>query len=275
MLKLPVHSLVSEMFVLGQTHFHAKEAKNIPMTTKNLGAVAKKVAQIESRCIILDLAMTSVSAARLLALATSLSTKYAIQGRGIISETHRTKLAAAVHDMEARLHDELKSRLFLSVLPSVASRYEQAEPLFGVDVHIKFPNAQFEIDEAGKCFALDRATASVFHLMRVMEIGLRATAACLGSNLMASTNPNWSQILRSMANEMASKKSARSWGGQDEEFFQEVYVTLDAVRNVWRNATMHVDQKYTLEEAQHIFGAVRGFMTKLASRLDEQGLPLA
>jgi hypothetical protein len=38
---------------------------------------------------------------------------------------------------------------------------------------------------------------------------------------------------------------------------------------------MHVENKYTTDEAEHIFGAVRGFMTKLASRCDENGDPKA
>jgi hypothetical protein len=41
------------------------------------------------------------------------------------------------------------------------------------------------------------------------------------------------------------------------------------------NPTMHVESKYTDEEAEHIFIAVRGFMKKLASRMDESGQPLA
>lgn len=38
---------------------------------------------------------------------------------------------------------------------------------------------------------------------------------------------------------------------------------------------MHVENKYTADEAEHILMAVHGFMKKLASRMDEQGLPLA
>ena len=51
--------------------------------------------------------------------------------------------------------------------------------------------------------------------------------------------------------------------------------TISRFHNPWRNAIMHLDQKYTLEEARHIFEIVGGFMRKLASRMDENGLPLA
>jgi hypothetical protein len=57
--------------------------------------------------------------------------------------------------------------------------------------------------------------------------------------------------------------------------FSEVYASLDAVRVAWRNTTMHVENKYTDDEAEHIFIAVRGFLKKLSSRMDETGQPLA
>jgi hypothetical protein len=57
--------------------------------------------------------------------------------------------------------------------------------------------------------------------------------------------------------------------------FQSLFASLDAVKNPWRNATMHVENKYVPEEAEHIFAAVKGFMKELASRMDESGQPLA
>jgi len=39
----------------------------------------------------------------------------------------------------------------------------------------------------------------------------------------------------------------------DGEFFDNAYAALAAMQNPWRNATMHLDQKYTTEEATHIF----------------------
>lgn len=38
---------------------------------------------------------------------------------------------------------------------------------------------------------------------------------------------------------------------------------------------MHLDQIYTAKDAAHVLEIVGGFMRKLASRMDEDGLPLA
>jgi hypothetical protein len=61
----------------------------------------------------------------------------------------------------------------------------------------------------------------------------------------------------------------------DKDVFEEIYASLDAIRNPWRNATMHVKNTYTEEEAEHIAVVVRGFMVKLASRMDQEGNPKA
>jgi hypothetical protein len=69
----------------------------------------------------------------------------------------------------------------------------------------------------------------------------------------------------------------RRWPGArmsgDGRVFEEAYAALAGMQNPWRNATMHLDQKYTPEEARHIFDVVGGFMRKLASRMDEDGEP--
>lgn len=60
-----------------------------------------------------------------------------------------------------------------------------------------------------------------------------------------------------------------------ERYLSAIYASLDAVKNPWRNDTMHPAAKYTDDEAEHIFVAVKGFMMKLASRCDESGDPKA
>jgi hypothetical protein len=157
--------------------------------------------------------------------------------------------------------------------------YEPLDPPFGQTVANKFPSmAVFEIDEAAKCMALDRTTACVFHLMRALEIAIGATRRCLGiSDPIKPADRNWAKILKLIKDAIDSRNVAPSaWTvAHDAEFFAEIHVSLDAVKNVWRNATMHVENKYTEEEAQRIWDATRGLMMKLASRLDENGQPFA
>jgi hypothetical protein len=153
------------------------------------------------------------------------------------------------------------------------------DPLFGAEVEHKYPSAAFEVDEAGKCFGLSRPTAAVFHLMRTMEVAINAVGSCLAiPPPVKDADRNWGRILEKIKAELDRRNAAnpKLWGNAtDRGFFADAYVSLDAVRVAWRNTTMHVENKYNAEEAEHIIVAVRGFMRKLASRCDENGDPKA
>ena len=178
-------------------------------------------------------------------------------------------------ELADRLADEMEGRFFLSLDAREADSY--TAPLQGWErVTAAFPGATSDMEEAVRCFALGRYTASVFHLMRVMEIGVQATRRCLSiAEPSKSGERNWGAILKNIKSEMDRRRGGGWANTDDSTFFDQVYVSLDAVKNAWRNATMHVESKYTEEEAEHVLGAARIFMKKLADRMDEQGLPCA
>ena len=60
---------------------------------------------------------------------------------------------------------------------------------------------------------------------------------------------------------------------KDKTFFADAYASLDAVKTAWRNPTMHVEKKYTAEESENIYAAVKGFLQNVSARMDEDGLP--
>ena len=187
-----------------------------------------------------------------------------------------------LEDVRNTLRRELSLRTVLVLEPKEQALYAPSEPHFGPDVTAKFPTeGVFEIDEAGKCLALGRSTAAVFHLMRVMEIGLSAVSECLQIENPVKQDRSWGAILRLIKDDMAArsrpKTPARPWSSKsaDQALFESLYGSLDAVKVAWRNPTMHVEKKYLPDEAEHIFVSVRGFMKTLASRCDESGLPHA
>jgi hypothetical protein len=176
-----------------------------------------------------------------------------------------------------RLPDQLDSTFLISLSTSERALFEPAEPLFGNDVASKFPSAIFEVEECGKCYALGRFTASAFHSIRTLEAAIRAMSRCLGiPDPTRASDRNWGALLKAVRDEIDRRwpgSSSRMSG--DGEFFDGAYAALAAMQNPWRNATMHLDQKYTPDEAGHVMDIVKGFMKKLASRMDEDGRPLA
>ncbi|OMG55198.1 hypothetical protein BJN45_08645 [Azonexus hydrophilus] len=184
-------------------------------------------------------------------------------------------LQGTVHCFE----NEAEPKTALILPPDMAKYYDSSHPHFGELVQAQFPSAAYEIEEAAKCLAVSSDTAVAFHLMRTVELGIQAVSKCLGiPDPTKEAERNWGAILRKVKSAMAEFDSGTSkhWSNPAErDYFDSAYMTLDAVKNVWRNPTMHVDKKYNPDEAMSMFIAVRSFMTKLASRMDEQGLPKA
>jgi hypothetical protein len=194
------------------------------------------------------------------------------------NEKRPEHLVGPVDDLRRRLIDQGDIISCLVLSPKERDYYEPRTPLFGADVQDKFASGgAFELDEAAKCLALGRATACVFHLMRLLESAVRAVARCLNiPDPIQPADRNWGAVLKKVRDGIDAKwptVALRSTG--DGEIFDSLYASLDAVKNPWRNATMHPANKYTNEEAEHVFVAVKGFMMKLASRCDENGDPKA
>jgi hypothetical protein len=170
-----------------------------------------------------------------------------------------------LQDLRGRILDQLDSRYFFFV-PLTRLDYYQKPELFGSDVVIKFPNAIDDIEEAGKCLALDRGTAAVMHLMRVMECGLKGLALLLGIPYA----PSWESYLKQIQAKIGADHQFKDVEWKREEmFFRDVSGDLMTIKQAWRNPTMHVGRKYSAEEAEEIFHSVRTLMQHLATKIPD------
>lgn len=191
---------------------------------------------------------------------------------GVIGDIRNCKtgdeVSIAFAHAKKTLAHELKGRKFYSPLPAYQSYFENSE-LFGKAVFVAFPSANDDIAEAGTCLALERATACVMHLMRAIEVSLRALANTIG---VPSQN-DWGSYLREIDKELAKRMKSSGGRTPEEQFFAEVTAEFEAVKRAWRNPTMHVDKTYTVERAEEILRHARSFMNLLATRIAERNLP--
>jgi hypothetical protein len=91
-------------------------------------------------------------------------------------------LQRAYHHLDrllAVIAEEAGTRLFISVGADAVELYEPSKPRFGKNVAEKFSSIAYEIEEAGKCLALERSTAAAFHSIRSLEAGIAALSRCL------------------------------------------------------------------------------------------------
>jgi hypothetical protein len=164
----------------------------------------------------------------------------------------------AVEQFKNTIEWEMSEFLFFHMPPKQAEFYSQAE-LFGVDVNAKFPSIQFDMVEAGNCYAMGRGTACMFHLMRIMEVGVQAFGSKLGVTF--TDQKNWQNILDEI--NKAIKALPPKAPGTVE--MSQAAANLYSVKLACRNEVMHPNAKYTLEEAKNLIGQVKLFMGQLAT----------
>lgn len=181
-------------------------------------------------------------------------------------------LALSLQDIESRFADHLGFiRLF--VIPE-----ERAILLGGADTLLKsntaslYTSVWFDCEEAAKCLCLGRPTASVFHTMRILEIAIGAISKRLSIPDPSKVDRSWGNMLKAIKAEMDIQHPPKNrTTGCEGSLLEQVYVSLDAIKNPWRNGTMHVESVYTEEEARHILVCATHLLDKMALIFDENG----
>jgi hypothetical protein len=172
------------------------------------------------------------------------------------------RLDALCSELSGRVRDELSARTLLAIAADRRKYYEPPEPLFGEAVQTAFgQDAADELVEAGNCLAVGQNTASVFHLMRLMEIALRKLGQEINATIVDKDGVHlqWRVILNNMNDKI--KKMDR---GEVQNKWAESYALLDHVGKAWRNDTMHPNKSYDEKQALAVFNAVESFMRDLA-----------
>jgi hypothetical protein len=177
---------------------------------------------------------------------------------------------AVIDEVSFNIQEELKEHLFF-VVPATRKQWfdEDDKGLFGEAVSITFPESTPEIAEAGRCFALARWTASVFHLMRALELALHKWALELGvDQFNALELENWKNILDAARKKIEGLEQQPKSIAKDAElqYYGETRAHFLAVKDAWRNHVAHARERYDEGRAQSILTHAREFMQLLATR---------
>lgn len=230
-------------------------AKEQRLPANAIGNAKEQLSVLHKELIILGTSLAALSTRRLL-----------VQLHQPEPPTHRD-FVDGINDIHARLRDELSLVCTLVITPDRVKFFEPKEPVFGQDVIDRLPLAVPDIEDASKCLALNQGTAAVFHLMRVMEAALKRLAAMLGIPYA----PSWESYIKQINDKIAAKHKTKGvkWK-KDEPFYRDIIGDLQTIKIAWRNPTMHIVRRYSADEAEEIFRAVRGFLIRLAPKLPKQ-----
>ncbi len=173
------------------------------------------------------------------------------------------EIGSSIVHFLSRLQDEVQQQFFFHLDQRDVPFYMDKNP-FGEKVPYDWANE--DISEAGKCLALQRPTACVFHLMRVLEHAVQR----LGKKLKVEvdvTTELWHQICLHINKETEKLPKNTAPQRKKKVAYAAAASHLTSVRLAWRNEVMHPKQTYTRDEALDVFNATKAFMASLVGVL--------
>jgi hypothetical protein len=161
-------------------------------------------------------------------------------------------------ELVARFKHEAGSRMALLLDAKAAAYFDASEPLFGDPVDKAFPDCADDIEEAGKCLALDRPTACVFHLMRAAE----AVAAVLSARIGGETHDSRTGERLTFGSLYAQVEAkVRDMPRGDEK---DAWLHLDGLMKTLNRGTRtkvaHPGTWYLKSKAEAILGQTKAFL---------------
>jgi hypothetical protein len=177
----------------------------------------------------------------------------------------------------AGLRNQLKAALVKKsfvFIPDGLSDYFDSDRMFGEAISKRFPAAKEEIIDACNCIAAQLYTASVFHLMRISEHGLRALARKLRVTLQDRKKrqpleyADWNKVITACKNKLTATRTMASGPRKQRrlEQFSEAADHCEYMKDIWRNDMAHARKRYGHHDALGVFDRVKVFMAFLVDR---------
>ena len=151
----------------------AKETSE-KLSQENKKAALQILSDLKEACEVLGAGVTLIEVERTLAL---------VEADDITLEG----LGHAYEIIFGRIRDEISASEVWAVDREKARYLGTTVELFGQEATTRF--ATEDMVDAGRCLAFGCGTAAVFHLMRVMEVGLKALSSELGIPYAPSWDP--------------------------------------------------------------------------------------
>ena len=245
MLRFYAHNFVAAFSTFGQVMMELRSGHTMP-SEKSLLAMGGNLGMLQKHCEEMGLEFSAMHLKR-------------------ISESDDLRqlsyILKSLEEVQQRVWDELNARVYVQISPDGAKYYEPAFPPFGQLVFDQFPTAIDDVVEASNCLALERNTAAVFHLMRVMEAALRV----LTNELGIPYAPSWESYLRQLNSLIEGDWKAKSPELRSKQtFYKEITGDLQTIKTAWRNPTMHIVKSYNHDEAVRIYDCVKHLMERFA-----------
>lgn len=177
------------------------------------------------------------------------------------------ELSIMAREFSNNLMRELEAAYFLMIPAQARPLYEQTGCPFGDAVAASFGAATADIAAATRCMALNEWTACVFHLMRVLEHGLRWLAEDVGLENEAIAHENWKNVIdrvEKKIREMEAEPKSQHKADRTREL-SSAASQFRYFKDAWRNHVSHSRAWYDAAAGSQVWTHVRHFMQELAA----------
>lgn len=192
----------------------------------------------------------------------------------LIKELHSPQNVGAysrsIIELQTHLAQELSHHVFLRM---ESPQYYGKSPQFAQLVTEIYPEVAYDVVEAGNCLAMDRGTACVFHLTRIMEFGLQKIGQRLKIEKMQ--NKSWQQVLNHISTSVSRMPESTPVLRKKKESYNEMIALFEAVKTAWGDAEIEPKPVYSTKEAETLLCAVNKFMVQVASVLNPKAFKIS
>jgi hypothetical protein len=169
--------------------------------------------------------------------------------------------------LRERIDDELDSLNFF-ILEFSHREYLEDDEQFGSAVKLAFPDTTWDIREANQCFAFERYTACGYHLMRVLDHGLKEIALRFD---VTYDHRNWENVLKDIKTANDKMHENPKWNcyanwRDHHEFYAKAIGYLNIEKIGWRNPLAHSRITLYQPDAELVMANVRAFMVQLSQK---------
>jgi len=152
-----------------------------------------------------------------------------------------------------------------------AARYSKGHAEFHPDTASKIVDADYDLDEACRTYAIHAWTACVFHLMRVLERGIQRWGTNIGATMGFVTKNGagvwretmWGDLEKDIQKAVDALPESTADEKEAKNNQRAAVAALGNIRHAWRNTTMHPAAKYDDRQARDVFDTTRIFLERL------------
>jgi len=157
------------------------------------------------------------------------------------------------------------------VVPREMAKHLFIESVPG-EIQTNLDSCVFDLLEANRCLAFERNTACVFHCMCALELGLPAilrSAKKLGVkhnyDTRTSLSDTWGVILNKLDSEIRKREQQPRPRRKPLQEISELSARMRAVKNAWRDNTIHARGDFNDGVARDILTQTSSFLKYLSS----------